>query len=86
MAATIDIAKAQVSLAQDRETAKVFQFILRKAAAPGWMIVKELGQEPERTEESLGKLRDLGLLERIGDGLDGYYCSSSLGYALREVL
>jgi hypothetical protein len=86
MAATIDIAKAQVSLDQDAEAARVFQFIVRQQSAAGWMIVKELGQQPERTEESLAKLRNLGLLEGSGDGLDGFYYATSLGYALHEAL
>jgi hypothetical protein len=86
MPATIDIARAQASLYQDTETTRVFQFILQKSAAPGWMIVKELGQEAEKTEASLAKLRELGLLEGSGSGLDGFYHSTSLGYALREVL
>ncbi|HWG18940.1 MAG TPA: hypothetical protein VG225_00325 [Terracidiphilus sp.] len=85
MAAAIDIARAQSSLQDDAEASRVFQFILNRSAAPGWMIVKELGQEPETTESSLIKLRGLGLLEANGDGLDGFYHSTSLGYALKEV-
>jgi hypothetical protein len=50
------------------------------------MIVKELGQDAEKTEASLVKLRDLGLLEASGTGLDGFYHSTSLGYALRELM
>ena len=86
MSATLDIAEAQTNLAQDDEAARVFQFILNKSAAPGWMIVKELGQDAATTKASLVKLRNLGLLEGSGDGLDGFYHSTSLGYALREVL
>jgi len=86
MSATIDIAKAQASLQADSEASRVFQFILNKSAAPGWMIVKALGQSAETTEESLSKLLSLGLLESDGAGLDGFYHSTSLGYALREVL
>jgi hypothetical protein len=86
MPATIDIAKAQASLQQNSEAFRVFQFILSKSAAPGWAIVKALGQSAEDTEESLNKLRSLGLIESDGAGLDGFYHSTSLGYALREVL
>lgn len=86
MAAALDVAKAQASLEQDGDTARVFRFILNKSAAPGWMIVKELGQEAEQTAASLAKLRDLGLLESNGEGLDGFYHSTSLGYAVREAL
>lgn len=86
MAAAIDIARAQASLQEDAETSRVFYFILNKSSAPGWMIVKELGQDPETTESSLSKLRNLGLLEASGDGLDGFYHSTSLGYALREAV
>jgi hypothetical protein len=86
MPATIDVAKAQASLQEDSGAPRVFQFILNKSAASGWMIVKELGQEADQTEASLVKLRNLGLLEASGDGLDGFYHSTSLGYALREVM
>jgi hypothetical protein len=86
MAATIEIAQAQASLYQDFDTTRVFKFILQKSAAPGWMVVKELGQDADKTKASLVKLRNLGLLEGSGDGLDGFYHSTSLGYALNEVL
>jgi len=82
----IDVSKAQASLADDAQAARVFKFILQRSAAPGWMIVKELGQGVEQTEESLKKLRNLGLLESSGDGLDGFYHSTSMGYAVREAL
>jgi len=77
---------AQASLVQDDEAAKVFRFILQKSAAPGWMIVKELGQETQETEGALKKLRDLELVEGDGEGLDGFYHATSLGYQLRELL
>jgi hypothetical protein len=86
IAATLEFARAHVFLAQDEDAAKVFRFILRQTTAPGWMIVKVLGLEIVRAEEALNKLRTLGLLEGYGSGLDGYYYSTSLGYALREVL
>lgn len=86
MSAPIEIAQAQVSLLQDLDSTKVFKFVLQKSAAPGWMIVKELGQDAATTKASLLKLKNLGLLEGSGDGLDGFYHSTSLGYALREVL
>ena len=50
------------------------------------MIVKELGQNTDETELSLNQLRDLGLLQGEGNGLDGFYHSTSLGYAVREAL
>jgi hypothetical protein len=77
---------AQSFLTQNEAAAKVFKFILQRSAAPGWMIVKELGQDTDQTEASLVKLRDLGLLEGEGTGLDGFYHSTSLGYAVREAL
>jgi hypothetical protein len=86
MPAPIEIAQAQTSLYQDFDTTRVFKFILQKSAAPGWMIVKELGQDTATTKASLVKLRNLGLLEASGDGLDGFYHSTSLGYALNEIL
>lgn len=82
--ANLELVQAQSSLAEDLDAANVFRFVLQKSAAPGWMIVKELGQETEKTEESLYKLRKLGLLESDGEGLDGFYHSTSLGYALHE--
>lgn len=86
MAIATDFLLAQSYLSQNDGAAKIFKFILQKSAAPGWMIVKELGQDTVQTEASLGKLRDLGLLEGEGDGLDGFYHSTSLGYAVREAL
>jgi hypothetical protein len=84
--ADFELLKAQSSLVNDSEAAKVFKFILDRSTASGWMIVKELGQETEQTEGSLKKLRSLGLLEGSGEGLDGFYHSTSMGYAVREAL
>jgi hypothetical protein len=81
-----DIAMAQASLQGDVDAVKVFQFVIQRSSANGWMIVKELGQDATQTAASLDKLRNLGLLEGSGEGLDGFYHSTSLGYAVRESL
>lgn len=86
MPSSLELGQAQAFLTEDRDAAQVFRFILQRSAAPGWMIVKALGQEAAKTEESLNNLRTRGLLEGDGDGLDGFYHSTSLGYALRDVL
>ena len=78
------IARAQATLSQDDDAVKVFRFVINKTSASGWMIVKALGQDTDKTEASLHKLQDLGLLDGSGSGLDGFYSSTSLGYALRE--
>jgi hypothetical protein len=86
MADTAQLAKAQAELLNDDSTAQVLKFILRKSAASGWMIAKELGQDTEKTKASLTKLQGLNVLEGDGSGLDGFYSSTSLGYALGERL
>jgi len=86
MAVTTDFVQAQSFLTQNETAAKVFRFILQKTTAPGWRIVKELGADTDQTEVSLNQMRSLGLLESDKDGLDGFYHSTSLGYALREAL
>jgi len=83
MGVTLGLLQAQL-LSQDPEAAQVFKFVLQKSATSGWNIVKELGQEAEQTEESLNKLRSVGLLAGDGAGLDGYYHLTSLGYAANE--
>jgi len=86
MATALEVAKAQVALAEDNETERVFRFILEKAAAPGWRIVKALGHDTESTEASLDKLLTLGLLEGDARGLDGSYHATSLGYEVKEAI
>jgi predicted transcriptional regulator len=84
MAGATDILEAQVYLQQDKTAQRIFRFILRQQAANGWNIAKELDQDTEETKRTLNKLRDLGVLEGDGSGLEGFYHSTSLGYALSE--
>jgi hypothetical protein len=82
----IQMAKAQAELLNDDAAAQVLKFVLKRSAATGWMIAKELGQDTGLTIASLNKLRGLSILEGDGSGLDGFYSSTSLGYALGETI
>jgi len=84
MAGATDIFEAQAYLEQDKTAKRIFRFILRQQAANGWNIAKELDQDTEDTKRTLNKLKELGVLEGDGSGLEGYYHSTSLGYAVSE--
>ena len=69
-------------LRTDKDSDRVFRAIKDRGTASGWMLAKILEVEPESISGPLRKLKEFGLVKSSGEGLDGYYHLSDLGFRL----
>ena len=81
-----DAIEAAKQVIADDQARKVFRMVERNPSQSGWAIAKSLDMEPKVIEETLRKLKNMGVFDAQGSGLEGYYYLTELGFRVREML
>ena len=75
-----------VQLIENDATVRAIFRALQKGGgkASGWAAAKSVGKDPSSVVAALEKLRELGVVDSAGSGLEAYYYLTDLGFSVYE--
>jgi hypothetical protein len=86
MASATDLDVANFLSQADDTTKLVLNRVASESAVSGWALAKMLNKSPDEVETVLSELQRKQLLSAQGEGLDGMYYLTQLGYLSQSLV